>query len=372
MRSTNLLPALQGQPTIEAHEDMSKQDMMDRLAGTDRATFAAEFFAAVSFSLWGVFDSSHVDEHLTAAYQDQFPIEYEHQTVYEQWEAVVQIGPEAEEAFMSGLTDKVAGYHVTEIQEVSGYANLDMTAVADQEVWEIGATDPSGQDLFVEAQSETHFSAVEIQHVVGENSEYLYAHGIDVYDNVVVTSVDTGGMVEAGFDYVPVEGIEDGLSVLSASEGIPIPDEAVDLIPYAGAIVVGARLIYGALKAERDFSAADRTSKNRIHVVQTLTLMSRMGVTTVLAAAGGAGLGAVGTLLPGLGNLVGSVAGTVIGAGAGMYLNKHLQPHMLDLALNITGLTLDDLFYYKNKTHIDEVALAFHTRAEELGAAMPG
>ena len=33
----------------------------------------------------------------------------------------------------------------------------------------------------------------------------------------------------------------------------------------------------------------------------------------------------------------------------GMYLNKHLEPHMLDLALDITNLTRDDLFYYKNK-----------------------
>ena len=50
----------------------------------------------------------------------------------------------------------------------------------------------------------------------------------------------------------------------------------------------------------------------------------------------------------------------------GMYLNKHLQPHMLDLALDITGLTHDDLFYYKNKPRIDAVALSFHTRAQEL------
>ena len=371
MRSTDLLPVLQEQPTGTSHEDMSAQDMIAGLAGTDRATFAAEFIAAVSFSLWGVFNRATVDEHLAAAYQDQFPLEYEYQSVYEQWETMVQLGPESEDAFINGLEGKIAEYHTTEILETSGYTNVELTAVADQEGWGNGATDPSGQDLFVQVQSESHFSEVELQHVVGDNSEYLYARGIEVYDNLVVTSADTGGMVNTGFDYVPVEGIEDGLETLSTSEGIPIPDEVADLIPYAGAIVLGARLIYGALKAERDFSAADRTSKNRIHVVQTLTLMSRMGVSTVLAAAGGMGLGSAGSLVPGIGNLVGSIAGTVIGAGAGMYLNKYLQPHMLDLALNITGLTYDDLFYYKNKPHIDEVALAFHTRAGEVGA-IPG
>ena len=58
------------------------------------------------------------------------------------------------------------------------------------------------------------------------------------------------------------------------------------------------------------------------------------------------------------------------GAGMGIYLNKHLQPHMLNLALDITGLTNDDLFYYKNKVRIDDVALGFHERATALAAPL--
>ena len=51
-----------------------------------------------------------------------------------------------------------------------------------------------------------------------------------------------------------------------------------------------------------------------------------------------------------------------------MYLNKHLQPHMLNLAFDITGLTNDDLFYYKNKPRIDGVATGFQRIARELAA----
>ena len=51
-----------------------------------------------------------------------------------------------------------------------------------------------------------------------------------------------------------------------------------------------------------------------------------------------------------------------------MYLNRHLQPHMLNLALNITGLTNDDLFYYKNKPRIDGVALNISQQARALAA----
>ena len=75
--------------------------------------------------------------------------------------------------------------------------------------------------------------------------------------------------------------------------------------------------------------------------------------------------------MPGIGTLAGGIGGIIVGAGMGMYLNKHLQPHMLNLALNITGLTHDDLFYYKNKPRINEVASTFQTRARELAAA-PG
>ena len=56
-------------------------------------------------------------------------------------------------------------------------------------------------------------------------------------------------------------------------------------------------------------------------------------------------------------------------AGVGMYLNRHLQPHMLEsLALNITGLTNDDLFYYKNKPRIDNVALSYQATGEGFGS----
>ncbi len=41
---------------------------------------------------------------------------------------------------------------------------------------------------------------------------------------------------------------------------------------------------------------------------------------------------------------------------------------MLDLALSITELTYDDLFYYKNKNRIDKAAMRFHETARTLAA----
>ena len=99
---------------------------------------------------------------------------------------------------------------------------------------------------------------------------------------------------------------------------------------------------------------------------------------------------AAGTPVPGIGNAAGAVAGFAIGvavdksvrwafgglknliAGDGDsnslidYLNQHLQPHMLNLALDIAGLDHDDLFYYKNKVRINELALSFRQTAGQL------
>ena len=162
--------------------------------------------------------------------------------------------------------------------------------------------------------------------------------------------------------------MQDGLATLSANMGLDIPDSIGEILPYAGVVLAGARLIHSIITTERDFKAADRTTRNKIQVVQSLTVMSRFGVSSVLAAAGGIGGTAIGTAVPGVGNLVGGIGGTLVGAGMGMYLNRHLQPRMLDLALGITSLTHDDLFYYKNKPHIDDLALNYRRTAGELAA----
>ena len=104
-----------------------------------------------------------------------------------------------------------------------------------------------------------------------------------------------------GYDYELVGGITDGLNTLSDNMAIDIPDGVGEIIPYAGAIMAGARLVYSVIKTEKDFKAADRTTRNKIQVVQSLTVMSRLGVTTVMATAGGMAGTAAGSVLPGPG-----------------------------------------------------------------------
>lgn len=95
--------------------------------------------------------------------------------------------------------------------------------------------------------------------------------------------------------------------------------------------------------------------KGKLAEIESKELLEQNGFTNVEIAVNG--------------NLVGGIVGTAAGAGMGMYLNWHLEPRMLDLALDITGLTNDDLFYYKNKVRIDGTAVSFRQTAIELGAS---
>ena len=234
--------------------------------------------------------------------------------------------------------------------------------------------------------------------------------------------------------YNSINGATDGLNTLSRILGLPITYDESDIKSYAADIIASLPLICRALENDNKFNQVDRTALNKANVVETLTLMSQLGIKTVLQSvssaensafktaaskagkAAGQNAGAMagkaagqavrsgfgkiagkvlgtaagttlGTVIPGIGNLAGATAGAVVGATVGAvidglterifgngdsgrnladYLNQHLQPRMLDLALNITGLDHDDLFYYKNKVRIDEVAFSIRQTAGQL------
>ena len=379
MRSTDLLPALRELPNSESRQRMSFRDMMTGLVGTDRAMFAAEFTSAVSVGLWAVFGRVNVDDDITRAYATRWRILADDHSLHEQWRTLVDSGEGVgeNEWFFNGLKGQLAEFEAQERVEALGYTNVELAPTSNQEGWDISAVDEDGREVLTQVKTGTSLSEGGFRDLMVENPDIdIWAVGTEIYDKAVravesVPDMVDRTVIDLGPDYALVGGTTDGLDTLSANMGIDIPDGVVDIIPYAAAIMAGARLIYSVVKTEKEFKAADRTTKNRIQVVQTLTLMSRMGVTTVLTTVGGVGGVAAGSTIPGVGNIVAGFGGSGVGAVMGMYLNKRLKPRMLKLALNITGLTHDDLFYYKNKQRIDDVAQAFQARAGELAAA-PG
>lgn len=386
MQSMDLLPALRELPTYGPERNMSFRELITSLVNTDRAMYAAEFATGVSSAMWYIFDDRsvldmnvpgtgvNVDDHLrdtmTQAHDIAFP--NEDRTVAEHWQDISLNDPDAlNNTFMSPLKGKVAEIKAAEKLEQDGFTNVELAPDLGQPGWDISAIGPDGQEVFIQVKAGVSDSQYYDTLNAMENTDYPFHVGTELYDRLSDSQHELlDRLTDIGSSYELVAGINDGLETLSGNMGLDIPDGIVDIVPYVAEIAAGVRLIVSAVKTEKEFKAADRTTKNKIQVTRTLTLMSRMGITAVLAAGGGAGGGILGSVIPGVGNLIGTIGGSFAGAGVGMLLNKHLQPRMLNLALDITGLNHDDLFYYKNKPRIDQVGLTFQQRAKEL-AAMP-
>lgn len=373
MKSAELLPALRELPGEPSDERKPFRDVMSDLANSDRALYAAETAAASSFALWGIFDGANVDDvlrdRLSDAYRLQYPGLAEDHPVHEHWSQLAQSGETSAEGFISGLKGKLAELNAVETLERNGYSDVAIAPNPNQPVWDISAVSPEGDSTLFQVKTGGPERAGEIETLMADNPDIQYAVSSEIYGRISERSPEfMDSLWDIGVDYELAEGAKESLTILSENMGLDIADGVGDLIPYAGAILAGARLIYGAMRTEKRFSAADRTTKNKMQVVQALTVMSRMGVSTVLATVGGMGGGAAGSAIPFVGNLIGGIAGTVAGAGIGMYLNSRLEPHMLDLALDITGLTGDDIFYYANKERIDAAALSLRQSAMALSA----
>ena len=362
MQSSNLLPELRKLPVSKSGQSKSFRDTISDLLGMDRAFYASEAAAATSFAMWGIFDTINVEDKIIQAHEMAFG-NYDG-TVTDHWQEMSQRGQDATEGFINALKGKVAEIDTKNMLEERGYTDVEIAKNPTQPVWDVSATTPDGEPILWQVKTGEVGYASNVEQLMQVNPDISYAVSTEIYDKI---SEQSPGLIDQmaniGSDYERVEGIDSGLETLSDNMGLDLPDSIGEIVPYAGAIIVSARLIYDAIKTEKKFSTVDRTSKNKIQVVQALTIMSRFGVSTVLSTAGGFGGGAIGSAVPGIGNLVGGIAGTLVGVGMGMYLNKHLQPYMLDLALNITGFEHADLFYFRNKEHIDQIAFSFQRNA---------
>ena len=372
VKSADLLPALRELPGEPSGGRKTFREIISDLASSDRALYAAEATAAASFALWGIFDRLNADDSLFEAYRLQYPVEAAKHSLYQNWVEKTQSGEGSMEGFVNGLKGKMAELNAVETLKGGGYSAVEIAPNPNQPVWDISASSPDGEAVFFQVKTGAAERAGEVESLMADNPDIQFLVSSEIYDRISERSPDVlDSLVDVGSGYELAESAKESLDILSRNMGLDIPDGVGDLIPYAGAIIAGARLIYGVMQTEKRFSAADRTAKNKIQVVQTLTIMSRMGISTVLATAGGMGGSAAGSAIPFVGNLIGGIAGTAAGAGIGMYLNSRLEPRMMDLALDITGLTGDDIFYYANKERVDSLAGSFRRTALPPASARP-
>ena len=368
MNSLSLMPQILELPTEPGLDLRSNREHLEALVNTDRATYAAEHASATAVGFWTFFDTVNVDDTIMKAYQVQYPNLAEDHSLHEQWVEMMDRGEESMTGFISGIKGKVAEFGVADQLKRAGWTSVEVTQNPTQPVFDVTATPPEGgATIFWQVKTGGAGYAHDIADAMAKAPDVHFAVSSEIYDSVADSTPEAvDRLMDMGADWELVEGIQDGLGTLAGNLGIDVPDSLVKILPYSGAVVAGAQLIYGVIRTEREFRDADRTSRNKIQVVQALCLMSRMGITAVLSAAGASGGVAAGTAVPGPGNLAGGLAGGLAGSVMGWYLNRRLQPQMLRLGLNICGLEDDDLFYFKNRSRVDGLALSFQETADQL------
>jgi len=347
----------------------SFEDLLDDLAKSDRILQAAEAATASAFAIWTIFPGINVDDDLIRAYETAYPGLALDSSLYEHYLRVAETGDASLTGFISGLKGKLAEFHAKDILEQNGYTDVEIAASATQSVWDISAVDNAGETVTFQVKTGAEGYASAVRETIESNPDIEFLVSSEIYANISDSSPQyVDRLTDIGEDYAHIEGIDEGLDTLRANMGMDLPDGIAEALPAAAAALAAARLIYGAWSTEQGFKAADRTAKNKLHVVSILTILSRLAVAGGSATALGTVGTAAGSLFPGPGNIVGGIGGALGGAGLGMYLNNISRSRMLELALDIAGLTYDDLFYYKNKTHIDDVAVRFHDTAKRLTA----
>ena len=326
----------------DVHYKTSREHLSD-LRHSKPELLAAESATAASIALWTIFDDVNVDDSIQAAYEAAYPKQAAKFSLYEKVQELRQNGGES--WFINGIKGKMAEFNAKERLEQSGYTDVAIAPNPNQPVYDITATAPDGGTVLWQVKTGKDPYSYKVSGKMADNDDVNFAVSSEIESAIADRDPEAASkLLDIGPDYELVNGIDDGLDTLADNLGIDIPDGIGEMLPYAGAIMASIRLLHSVVTTETTFKEADRTTKNKIQVVQTLMLISRMGLATLLSTAGGSAGSAIGTIVPGVGNLVGGIAGTITGGVSAMFLNKHIQPRALSLALDICGLEEDDLF----------------------------
>ena len=366
MQSSDLLVTLERLPASQQGRGSSREQIQDLFAN-DRVLSASEFAASLSLGLWGIWDRVNVPDSLAEAYAAQYPGLAAQHSLIEQWESMQAAGLESSTGFISGLKGKLAELNAVAMLEQNGYTDVNIADSPVQPGWDISAVNEAGETVLFQVKTGSEAYASSVMEDMQGNAALDFLVGSELHSAITDSAPElTSRLTDIGTDLELVEGISGGLETLSDNLELDTVDSLGELLPVSGSLLMAVALIRGALNTELNFRNVDRTNKNKLQVIQALTLMSRFGITTFLTWLTGIFGTLVGSGVPGIGNLVGGVLGSLGGGFAGWRLNRRLGPHMLNLALNITGLNHGDLFYFNNKKPIDDLGNSFRGTADEL------
>ena len=358
MQSLALLPELQNLPVAEDAVDLGFADTVTRLRGMDKDHFAVELAEGVDETAEVLFDAlPNVPDEMSEAYEILYPDS--NLELHEHYQQMVEGGERPVTGFVSNLKGKLAELEAEQLLEdrFSGY-DFSIAEDLSQSGWDLSGVNSDGHEILVQVKMGGANYAYDVMERMQGDPDTLFAVSQEIYQKVSESSPELSAQLitlgESNLEFT--QEVSEGLGILASNAGFDVPDGIGEMLPYVGEIILGIRLVMDVVSTERDFKEVQLADRSRVHALKALVLMSKFGVTTVLTTAGGAGGTAAGTvLLPGVGTAAGGIVGSIGGAVSAAFLNRRLQPHMMDVGMAIAGVDEDDMFYFKNKRIIDGI-----------------
>ncbi len=357
MRSLELLPALRSLPASEDVPEFNFEESVRRLRATDGNMLAIEVSEGVDETLEGI-SQANVPDDVESAFSLLYP--NSDIPVHEYYENTLALGERSATGFVSNLKGKVAEFKTEDLLEerFQGY-DFEIARDLNQPVWDLhGISSDGTEDILVQVKMGGEAYASDVLGRMQDDPDVLFAVSSEIHDKIIERVPELAGQLidlnTSNLDFT--EGLEGNLEILASNSGFDIPDSLSEILPYVGEIILGIRLIMDILSTERELSEVALPDRSRMHALRALLLMSKFGVTTVCSTVGGMAGGSAGTLsLPGVGTVVGGIAGSLTGVTVATMLNRRLKPRTVQIALRLTGLEEDDVFYFRNKPVIDSI-----------------
>lgn len=348
-------------------------DWQAALLHIDSQRFGFEVSQALEDVAEVLFDWRNVDdatrEQMMLAWKDAFREKATEMDLHDAFQAAAAKGPENALGFLNALKGKMAEYEINDrlgefFPNETGL-EFQISASPIQEVFDHFAVTQGNVEILVQTKMKVAAAAGDVIDRMESAPEVFFAVSTELFDKLTSQRPDlVEHLLDSGIENASfTANARENLELLAGNEGLDVPDSLGELLPYLTEVVLTIRLIVDTVKVEKDLARFSRGTKSRMQALRALLLLQRFGVSVLLVGGGGAAGGAAGTaigsVVPGLGNAAGAAAGSVAGSVAGAVLagqvNKLVKPHVLEFALQVTGVGRDDLFYFQNKRLIDDL-----------------
>lgn len=369
MKSSILIKELERIPLNKEHKHYSLQSIAKEMSQIHRDYFVIETAVGLESAFSTIFTERNIPDDLQQAYNTAFSNVSMDHSLFERYSEMVDRSPESVSSFVGTIKGKLFELRLPELLENQfPEYNFEIAGDPTQPVWDIIGNSSSGESILIQAKMGGSDYVSDVLERMQDNPDVLFATSNEIRDSILSSHPELADQFVnvdlSNYDFTA--DVNHDLGLLADNLGIDISDSIGEILPYLSEIILGIKLIKDLISVQRDFKSVSATDKTKLSAVKTIVLLSRFGVSIVCTTVCSSGGAAAGSIFPGPGTLIGGIGGAIAGAFMASKLNKHLKPYYMEFALGLTGLTNDDLFYFRNKNIIDRMGFSFSEFSNDI------